>query len=517
MKRLFRNNAHSIMENIMLILAIIAVSSMVIFHHLGQGSIWRDEAFSVELSKESLGVISHVLFTIEGNMYLYYVILHFWLNVLTLFHISWLAFPVRIPNAVGYVLASVALYALLRTMYHTKWLAVMGVVFFLGFPYIVTYSQQARSFSLFLLFTVLSYLSLWQFLNAPRRRSVWWTSYVLTSTLDLYSFLNSLFYVAAQFILVWTLWRKGDTDRTHFLQFLWALALGAGLGLPLLPPILAGGQVGWVPLPTLSEAIHLIPTYLEQSLTSPLMILIVLLGSFAIVAWIRLPSTVPSWLQITHRDEMALWFGLTWMILPPAESYVSSYIRNYHVFDPVYLLPTVEGLIILLVGGLKAIRSLQTQLTLIALSVFLVVPQWIKGQGISLENWRQPMLTWAHDYRAGQEIVCMDNIGGCQYTIQYYIDAYHLPIKMGNYPGHFTWNEYINLPAKGAYFAEAVNVNKLRQAGYLKPGRSIWFIFNSVPPNATVSLDHWLHQHAVMIKQLTGHNWPVSFVLYHIK
>lgn len=92
--------------------AVFVVSVLIIFHRLGFGSIWRDEAFSVELAKQSWGTMLHVVLTVEGNMFFYYLVMHLWLGLLHMFHIRWSAFMVRVPNALGYVGAALAIWRL---------------------------------------------------------------------------------------------------------------------------------------------------------------------------------------------------------------------------------------------------------------------------------------------------------------------------------------------------------------------------------------------------------------------
>src|SRR5215467_2234762 len=55
------------------------------FYRLGVPSIWYDEAFSVELARQPLPLLWHIIFGPEPNMELYYLFLHYWL-ILT----SWL-------------------------------------------------------------------------------------------------------------------------------------------------------------------------------------------------------------------------------------------------------------------------------------------------------------------------------------------------------------------------------------------------------------------------------------------
>src|SRR6266851_9632525 len=50
-------------------------------YRLGSPSIWFDEAFSVELARQPLPLIWHIIWGPEPNMELYYLVLHFWLGL----------------------------------------------------------------------------------------------------------------------------------------------------------------------------------------------------------------------------------------------------------------------------------------------------------------------------------------------------------------------------------------------------------------------------------------------------
>src|SRR6266702_7027793 len=83
-------------------------------YRLGDPSIWFDEAFSVELARQPLPLLWHIIFGPEPNMELYYLFLHFWLALT-----GWLGLPpteavVRFPSAIFAALSTVVVYLLGR-------------------------------------------------------------------------------------------------------------------------------------------------------------------------------------------------------------------------------------------------------------------------------------------------------------------------------------------------------------------------------------------------------------------
>src|SRR5512142_3261129 len=76
-------------------------------YRLGTPSIWFDEAFSVELARQPLPLLWHIIWGPEPNMELYYLFLHFWLGLSGFFGLHATEFVVRFPSAVFAALSSV--------------------------------------------------------------------------------------------------------------------------------------------------------------------------------------------------------------------------------------------------------------------------------------------------------------------------------------------------------------------------------------------------------------------------
>ena len=80
-------------------------------YRLGTPSIWFDEAFSVELAHQPLPLLWHILFGVEPNMELYYLFLHFWLQLTGALGLIPTEFVVRLPSAIFAALSTLALLA----------------------------------------------------------------------------------------------------------------------------------------------------------------------------------------------------------------------------------------------------------------------------------------------------------------------------------------------------------------------------------------------------------------------
>src|SRR5438270_2594522 len=79
-------------------------------YRLGVPSIWFDEAFSVELARQPLPLLWHIIFGPEPNMELYYLFLHFWLALTGSLGLPPTEAVVRFPSAVFAALSTIVVY-----------------------------------------------------------------------------------------------------------------------------------------------------------------------------------------------------------------------------------------------------------------------------------------------------------------------------------------------------------------------------------------------------------------------
>lgn len=294
-------------------LLVASAAILVIFHRLGVGSIWRDEAFSVELAKQPLGQMLHVTLTVEGNMFMYYFVMHFWLGLLQLLHIRWSAYWVRVPNAAAFVLASLTVWRL-GTYLVSRIGGAMAVMIWWAFPWVVTYGQQARAFAFLFWLAALSFYAMVRLIDATDDRSIkrWGFIYGLATLLGVYSFLDMVFYTILQLFWMTWAWRAGRIDSRRYQRY-WAILVGTAiLSLPLVPSILRGGQVGWVPMQTLHDIMRYPTTWLETKPTSLITVFIVLGVIIGIVTILRRHKDVENQLPIRR----AYWLGLLWATVP---------------------------------------------------------------------------------------------------------------------------------------------------------------------------------------------------------
>src|SRR5215471_19290132 len=110
-------------------------------YRLGTPSIWFDEAFSVELARQPLPLIWHIIWGPEPNMELYYLFLHFWLGLTGFFGLHATEFVVRFPSAVFAALSSVMVFLLGHRFLGTT-AGLVGAGLFMLDNLQLTYAQQ---------------------------------------------------------------------------------------------------------------------------------------------------------------------------------------------------------------------------------------------------------------------------------------------------------------------------------------------------------------------------------------
>src|SRR5437588_9885021 len=116
-------------------------------YRLGVPGIWFDEAFSVELARQPLPLLWHIIFGLEPNMELYYLFLHAWLDVTAMLGLHATEFVVRLPSAIFAALSTMVVF-LLGRCFLTMPAGLVAAGLYLLNDLQLVYAQQARSYSL---------------------------------------------------------------------------------------------------------------------------------------------------------------------------------------------------------------------------------------------------------------------------------------------------------------------------------------------------------------------------------
>lgn len=192
-------NYHSLkfIEENYLLLLIILLGAILRIYDLGSESIWLDEAYTIEISKHGpVEIIKEILRDNENHPPLYYSIMHYWIK---LFGDS--AFSVRFPSVIFGVLSIIAVYKMAKLLFN-KNTALLSALILATSVMLIELSQEARSYSLFALLSILSF---YFFTKLLKQQSFWICAlYIISSLLLLSSHYYAVFVLIAQNIFIFT-------------------------------------------------------------------------------------------------------------------------------------------------------------------------------------------------------------------------------------------------------------------------------------------------------------------------
>jgi mannosyltransferase len=176
-----------------LLVGITALAFCLGFLYLGNKSIWWDESVSIGIARLGWPDFFHTIVHGEANMSLYYLLLHFWINLGT----NELA--VRSLSVLFAALSVPVVFALGSRLFNTG-AGLTAALLLAVNPLFIQYAQEARSYSLVLFLASLSSLFL---VEALHKRIKWlWALYILTSVLTVYAHLFGALVLASQAVSI---------------------------------------------------------------------------------------------------------------------------------------------------------------------------------------------------------------------------------------------------------------------------------------------------------------------------
>ncbi|HEV2397824.1 MAG TPA: glycosyltransferase family 39 protein [Candidatus Sulfotelmatobacter sp.] len=324
---------------------------------------WFDETFSVEVARVTWGNFLHLLWWREANMSLYYALLRLWL------YLGQSPFFIRTLSAIIATATIPAVYWLARILYDRR-IALIAAALTAFNAYDVRYAQEARSYALFLLLTILSSCFLIRFLRAPNRRNR--TAYILLTTLAVYSHLYALLLLVAQFLAVRTAsipeafsaeehpvsWQVLQAEMRRS----WTI-----IGIAVAPLLVfvaktGAGPIRWIHRPGIRD----LWAFIEHLAGSDSWQLATLYGLAVIAAVLGLGNVIRR-----RAQTWEVWrcqFLLIWLLFPVVLTVVLSFARP--VFLSRYLIFVLPALLILVASGIQ--RLLRGWLLAPAMAIILL-------------------------------------------------------------------------------------------------------------------------------------------------
>ena len=249
---------------------ITALAGFLRLFHVARESIWFDESVSIWLARMDLRSMWNIVATSEPNMSLYYLLLHAWLSL------GESEFVVRSLSAVVGIVTIPIVFLLCRRLFNTR-AALIASLLFAANTFHIRYSQEARSYTLLVLFVTLSSL---YFVRAIERKSrLDWVWYVVTATLASYSHFFAWLVLGAQWLSLLALPRR-DVPWRRVAVSIAAIAL---MSAPLMAAILLGkiDHLSWIPRSDFSKLYELFVDFTGLSNKGvPLFALVCLVGAY---------------------------------------------------------------------------------------------------------------------------------------------------------------------------------------------------------------------------------------------
>jgi uncharacterized membrane protein len=500
-------------------------------YRLGSPSIWYDEAFSVELARQPLPLLWHIIWGPEPNMELYYLFLHFWLGFTGFLGLHPTEFVVRFPSAVFAALSSVMVFLLGRRFLGIT-AGIVGAGLYLLNDLQLLYAQQTRSYSLQLLLICIAWYALLVVLTQETHQKRWWTCFIGVTSLAVYAHLFSLLILLAQVVAFGGLlilpgpWR--DKARHCVIAFIVSLVITGVLIIPMLLVSLHGSKTGWLPSPLLHDVYNLFLTISDNSK----LYLLLLFGCCALGILVSMLVYLPQGKDLLEqfnlyngsdgkRNSMLQQYFpvafvlLCWFVVPIVISYVVSQ-GSTRLFSSRYLVIILPPLFLLVGLGVASLRLRIVQLVII-LTLFLIalyyVPLYYKSAQV--EDWNSTVPWLEQRYQPGDGLVCYDSDveQGCQVSVDYYLHAYPSGAHFtGDSPGEFSWSNFG--PANSHSGPEAA-VNPSTLAAYGSQHSHIFFIIGRIPNEAAAArskaAQYWLDTHYHLLNRIVTPTVTISW------
>jgi mannosyltransferase len=360
---------------VMAIAIITALAAAVRLRHLGEQSIWVDEAASATRATMPLHAMWLLIGTRETNMALYFLILRVWID---LFGQSEAA--LRLPSAFASIATVPVLYCAGRRMFGATAGIVAALLFALA-PSSVFYAQEARGYSMEALGVAGSLLFFVKVLDRPSTANL--AGWTLTTVFAIYCHSLAATIIPAELVVL----PLGSLRTLPWRR----LGIALGALTVLVGPYLAllvhndHGQIDWLgPVTWVSAAnvLYGIANEMRIDASGHLMVLATAFGMLLGVV-----GLVRAW---DESREKAIPYALAASaILVPVTLIGLASFRNNLLFYR-YLVFTTPALCLFISGGIAALRGWRIQT--IALVVLVTVFAWHTShtlQYVQREPWRE--------------------------------------------------------------------------------------------------------------------------------
>lgn len=396
-----------------LLLGITFFGAVFRLYLLGSESLWLDEAFGVALSQHSLGDLLQLIVRTDTHPPLYYVLLHFWLNLGSSEGV------VRLLSVLFSIAAIPLMYLVASSLYEDEHAGLLGAVIMALSPFQIWHGQEARMYAMLTFFVLLSAYFFIQALRHGSRKK--WAAYALATSAALYTDNGAIWYVLAITAFFLLSWSRFPRQRKEWLISQAAIAL---LYMPWVPSLLAQtGQVTesfWLSPPSFSTVLGAFLDF--NSYNFPWMGLSVLYMTMLFV-----------WTYIVPERGWTRRLPTMWLFIPLAASLLLS--LRQPIFLSRNLIAASLGYYLLLVGTIHRFDSAKASaVLLLPLVVMNLVSIGHNAWGQDRAPWRSLTEHVANAARERGEGLILFVPSYAELPFSYYAAHYELPVTTQGYP-----------------------------------------------------------------------------------
>ncbi len=329
---------------------LMVIAGVLRFQQISKKSFWFDEGVSVAIARLDWYNFARLLWRREANMSLYYLLLRGWL------HFGHSEAFIRALSVLAAVATIPVLYCLGRQLFDRR-VGLIAATLLTVNAFHIAYSQEARSYSLFVLLSTLSVLYFVRSVQdpSPHNRRM----HIATSALAVYAHFFAILLVVTEWLSLKLYERR---DASHQLRNSWRWIAGLSAPILIFVAVTGAGPLAWIPRPGLHDLYRL---FLWLSGDGGwILLLIYALG--CLPAWMAAIERSPAQAADSNRWKYGLLF--LWLVFPLAFILLVSRLRP--LFLDRYFLFLVPGFALTAAAGLVRLPS--KWLTVLGLVLLLV-------------------------------------------------------------------------------------------------------------------------------------------------
>ena len=399
-----------------LLLIILFVAAFLRFYKLDYQSLWLDELYTMNVANPNTGFVEMIkdITVRESFPYLYFIIVKIFFFLFG--HESLVA---RIPSAVFGVLSVWMIYKLGKELV-TKQVGLIAAVLITCSQYAVYNSQDARAYSFYLFFTILSYSYLYKFIQFPSKKSA--IKYALSAGLLLNTNFFAVSNVFVQGLLILIFLVLLNDDKKVKIQNFKFLLLSVIITFLLFTPnvykfyLATQFYSDWIPAPTNGGVTMMLKEMVCDSEFSLFLFGILLV--FYLLNAFEYSNSENIVKQKIDKKVLVFIILTSWIALPLLIVVVKSY-TGTPLYITRYLYSILPAIFLIFAASLNEIKNSIIKYFLLLLLVFSLLFDMV----VVKKYYRQPNKSQFRE--ASQIILDNNNNNETVYTgLKYWFDYY---------------------------------------------------------------------------------------------